>query len=83
MWQGLVAGCGGMWQGWGYGIGGQVYDKDGHKWQGLGTCGRVWGHVAGVGVGACGRGWICENMTNVKKSKMLTINEVHKNFNLT
>ena len=35
------------------------------------------------GVRACGRGWICENMTNVKKSKMLTINEVHKNFYLT
>ena len=50
-------------------------------WQRLGTCGRVWGHVAGVG--ACGRGWICENMTNVKKSKMLAMNEVHKNFNLT
>ena len=87
MWQGVGA-CGrGWWQGWGYGIGRQVYDKDGHKWQGsdmwqgLKTCGRLWGQVAGVG--ACGRGWICENMTNVKKSKMLTINEVHKNFNLT
>ena len=47
MWQGLVAGCGGMWQGWGYGIGRQVYDKEGHKWQGsdmwqgLKTCGRL------------------------------------------
>ena len=75
----------------------------------MGTCGRVWGHVAGVvacdkgyghlageglghvagcgvmwqGVRACGMGWICENMTNVKKSKMLTMNEVHKNFNFT
>ena len=35
---------------------------------------RVWGMW---------QGWICENMTNVKKSKMLTMNEVHKNFNLT
>ena len=59
-------------------------------WQGLGTCNRVWSHVAGVG--ACGRGWICENMTNyficrrmsnVKKSNMLTMKEVHKNLNLT
>ena len=57
-------------------------------WQGVGVCGRVWEHVAGGGgmwqeVTACRRGWICENMTNVKKSKMLTMNEVHKKFNLT
>ena len=44
-------------------------------WQGVGSCSRGWG--------ACGRGWICENMTNVKKSKMLAMNEVHKNVNLT
>ena len=61
-----------MWQGWGYGIGGQVYDKDGHKWQGLDmwqgveASGRVWGHGAGMvtgcgdmwqGMGACSRMW--------------------------
>ena len=53
-------------------------------WQGVGACGRVWCHVAGVGgmsqgLGAYGRG----HMSNVKKSKMLTMDEVHKNFNLT
>ena len=68
MWQGVGV-CGGMWQG-------------------VGACGRGWGHVAGDGgmwqeVTACRRGWICENMTNVKKSKMLTMNEVHKMFYLT
>ena len=36
-----------------------------------------------AGVGACVRGWICENVTNVQKSNMLTMNEVHQNFNLT
>ena len=99
IWQGLgtcgrvwghVAGGGSMWQGmeaygrgwrhmeglWAYGRG-----RDRDMWQGEGTCSRVWGHVTG------GRGmWlglICENMTNIKKSNMLTLNEAHKNFNLT
>ena len=82
---------GDMWQGWGHVAGG------GCMWQGLGACGRVWAYVAGDGghvtramsiwqgegwghvveamdmwqrlwtcgrVGACGRGWICENMSN-------------------
>ena len=62
-----------------------------------GPCGMVWGHVAGCGViwqvvGSCGRGWrhvtrvrsIWQgHMSNVKKSKMFTMNEVHNNFNLT
>ena len=65
-----VVGSGSMWQGWVH------VTKAMGIWQGEGC-----GHVAGVG--ASGRGWICENMTNVKKSKMLTMNEVHKNFNLT
>ena len=43
-------------------------------WQGVGSCGRGLGHVAGCE---------CQNMSNVKKSKILTMNEVHKNFNLT
>ena len=78
MWQGVGL-CGrgrGMWQ-WveacdkGYG------HLAGEGWRHVveaGTCGRVWGHVAGGG---------CENMSNVKKSKMLTMNEVLENFNLT
>ena len=68
---GVVVGYGGMWQGSGYVVGGQVYSIDGDMWQGwdgvvgcgdmwqgVGACGRgggrVWGHVAGVGVfGRC------------------------------
>ena len=60
---GVVAGCGGIWQGWGYVVGGQAYGMDGDMWQGkihmvgCGACGRVWdrvwgrvwGHVAGGG----------------------------------
>ena len=50
----VVAGCGGMWQGLGYLVGGQAYGMDGDMWWG-------WGHVVGCGgmwqgVGACGRG---------------------------
>ena len=44
---GVVAGCGGMWQGMGvFGRGSGLC----HGWgyvAGVGTCGRVWGHVAG------------------------------------
>ena len=44
MW-GHVAGSGGKPQGLGaYGRG-----RGGDMWQGLGTCGRVWGHLAGCG----------------------------------
>ena len=86
-----VAGCGLMYQGvracgrvgacdkgYGHLAGGQV-----------GICCRGWVHVAGCG--SCGRGWghvtrargIWQGHTsNVKKSNMLTMNEVHKNFNL-
>ena len=51
---GHVAGCGGMWQGCMYVVGGQAYSMDGDMWQG-------WGHVVGCGgmwqgAGACGRG---------------------------
>ena len=90
MWQG-VGSCGrgwrhitrdrSIWQGMGWaGFGGM--------WQVMVVCGRVWAHVAGCG----GRGWrhvtrvggIWQgHMSNVKKSKMFTMNEVHKNFNLT
>ena len=45
----------------------------GDMWQG-------WGHVAGGG--GMWQGWILENMTNVKKSKMLTMDEIHKEINL-
>ena len=47
-----------------------IYSMDEVMW----ICGKGWGHVAG---------WICDSMSNVKKSKMLTMNEVHKNSNLT
>ena len=87
LWGHVVGSCGmgwvhvtrarGIWQGRGMGH----VAGCGGMWQGVGTCGRGWGHAAG---GDCmSQGWICENMTNVKKSKMLTMNEVHKNFNLT
>ena len=71
MWAGEVAGCGGIWQGWGYVVGGQAYGMNGDMWQGkvhmvgcgamwqgVGTCGRVWGRVWGhvAGAGACGMG---------------------------
>ena len=36
-------------RGWGYVVGGQAYVMDGDMWQGMGTSGRVWGHVAGCG----------------------------------
>ena len=51
----MVAGCGGIWQGWGYVVGGQAYGMDGDMWQGnihMVGCGGMW-----QGVGACGRGW--------------------------
>ena len=54
---GVVAGCGGMWQGFGYLEWGQAYDMDGVGWGhvvGCGACGRVWGHVAGVVAGCRG-----------------------------
>ena len=38
----------------GLGTWGWVGPRVGGMWQGLGVCGRVWGHVAGCG--ACGRG---------------------------
>ena len=78
-----MAGCGLMWQGMG------ACDKGYEQLArgGVGTCGRGYGHVAEwghvAGVWGMWQGWICENMSNVKKSKMLTMNEVHKNFNLT
>ena len=31
---GVVAGCGGMWQGWDYVVGGQAYGMDGNMWWG-------------------------------------------------
>ena len=31
---GVVAGCGGMWQGWGYVAGDQAYGIDRDMWQG-------------------------------------------------
>ena len=53
-------------------------------WQGLGTCGRVWGHVAGEwGHVTRARGILQGHTSNFKKSNMLTMNEVHKNFNWT
>ena len=54
--------------------------------QGLGTSGRVWGHVAGgwgLGHVTRARGIWQRHTSNVKKSNMLNMNEVHKNFNLT
>ena len=39
---GVVAGCGGMWQGSMYVVGGQAYGMDGDMWWG-------WGHVVGCG----------------------------------
>ena len=62
---GVVAGCGGIWQGWGYVVGGQAYGMDGDIVRGRYIYGRVWGYVAGCGhmwqgvgqgVGECGRG---------------------------
>ena len=51
---GVLAGCGGMWQGLGYLVGGQAYGMDSDMWWG-------WWHVVGYGglwqgVGECGRG---------------------------
>ena len=48
-----MAGCGGIWQGQMYVVGGQPYGIDGYMWQ-------WWGHMVGCGgmwqgVGACGR----------------------------
>ena len=41
---GVVAGCGGMWQGEVCGRGSGLW----HGWEHVvGACGRVWGHVAG------------------------------------
>ena len=45
----VMAGCGGMWPGWGYVVGGKAYGMDRNMWW-------VWGHVAGV-VAACGGMW--------------------------
>ena len=33
-----------------------IYGRDGDMWWGLGACGRVWGHVAGV-LARCGGMW--------------------------
>ena len=49
----------------------------GGKWQGVVSCGRGWRHVTRV------RGIWQGHMSNVKKSKMITMNEVHQKFNLT
>ena len=46
----MVAGCGGIWQGWGYVVGSQAYGMDGDMWQGkihMVGCGGMW---QGVGV---------------------------------
>ena len=44
---GVVAGCGGMWHGLGYVVGGQAYGhRRGHV---VGRGGRLWAHVAGSG----------------------------------
>ena len=53
-WHRVLTGCGGMWQGWMYVVGGQAYSMDSDMWQG-------WGHVVGCGgmwqgVGTCHRG---------------------------
>ena len=62
---GVMTGCGGMWQGLGYLVGGQAYGMDGDMWWGLGHvvgCGDMWQGVWAMwqgwwqGVGACGRG---------------------------
>ena len=55
---GHVVGCGDMWQGghsvWGHVAGVGVFGGGSGLWHGLGhvvgvgACGRVWGHVAGV-----------------------------------
>ena len=50
-----------MWQGSRYVVGGQALAWMG-TCDGVGACGRVWGHIAGCGVmwqgvGACGRVW--------------------------
>ena len=55
----VVAGCGGMWQGWRYVVRVRPMALMGHV-VGVGAYGRVWGHVAGCGhmwqgMGACGR----------------------------
>ena len=60
---GVVAGCGGMWQGVGVcgrdqasGMDGDMWQGWVHMagcggmWQGVGACGRMWGHVAGCGI---------------------------------
>ena len=99
MWQhvGACGSGGGLWQGVGsYGMAWGQWHRMGHVtramgiWQGEGmeTHGRGWGHVSGCGgmwqgVGASHKGWGHMAGAYVKKSKMLTMNEVHKNFNLT
>ena len=66
-----------MWQCMGHVVGVQKCGRGLGIWQG-------WGNVdMWQGVGASGMGWICESMSNVTKSKMLTMNEVHKKINLT
>ena len=56
------AGCGGIWQGVGASgrVGGSGRESGlQHRWRhvaGVGWCGRVWGHVAGV-VAGCGGMW--------------------------
>ena len=60
MWQGsaYVIWGSGLWHRWGYVVGWGHVVGYGSMWQGVVACGRgggrVWGHVAGVGV--CGRG---------------------------
>ena len=89
-WQGVVtcgrgswhvAGCGLMWQGWGHvmraraiwqGEGWEHVARVGDMWQAMGSCDSWWGISQGLGA-----------YVKCQKVKMLTMNEVHKIFNLT
>ena len=51
---GLVAGCGGMWQGLGCLV---ACSRGGGMWQGMGACHKGYGYMAGGRVETCGRGW--------------------------
>ena len=65
----------------GYGdlAGGQlgICRRDWDILHGVGSCGLRWGHVTSD------RGSWKGHTSNVTKSNMFTMNEVHKNFNLT
>ena len=63
-----------IWQGDGW----EYVAMCGDMWQVVRSCWRGWRHVTRARLGILQR-----HTSNVKKSNMLTMNEVHKNFNLT